>query len=62
MSEKSRVDQNRKEKGKRSDAVDNLKALVDPQLEKEAEQVGRAITRLEVVSKKLLQKFNKVLH
>ena len=41
-----------KEKGKRSDAVDTLKSLVDPKLQAEAVQVGEAITRFEVISKK----------
>ena len=56
-----RIDQTQKEKGKRSDAVDDMKSLVDPKLGAEAELIGKAITRLEVVSKKLLQKYNKVL-
>ena len=38
-----------------------MKSLVDPKLGTEAELIGKAITRLEVVSKKLLQKYNKVL-
>ena len=57
---KFKYDQTMKEKGKRSDAVDTLKSLVDPKLQAEAVQVGEAITRFEVISKKLLQKYNKV--
>ena len=57
---KFKYDQSMKEKGKRSDAVDTLKSLVDPKLQAEAVQVGEAITRFEVISKKLLQKYNKV--
>ena len=49
-----------KEKGKRSDAVDQLTGLVDSRLKSEAEALGKAITRFEVISKKLLQKYNKV--
>ena len=53
-------DQRMKEKGKRSDAVGQLTGLVDPRLKAEAEALGKAITRFEVISKKLLQKYNKV--
>lgn len=55
-----RYDQRMKEKGKRSEAVQELKSSVDPQLHQEAEKLGRLITRFEVISKKLLQKYNKV--
>ena len=50
-----------KESGKRSPAADSLVGLVDPKLQKEAKLVGEAITKFEVVSKKVLQKFNKVI-
>ena len=53
-------DQRMKEKGKRSDAVDQLTGLVDSRLKEEAEALGKAITRFEVISKKLLQRYNKV--
>lgn len=49
-----------KESGKRSPAADSLVNLVDKKLEKEAKLVGEAITKFEVVSKNVLQKFNKV--
>merc|ERR1712227_452510 len=56
-------DQKMKEKGKRSDAVQELKSSIDPLLHKEAETLGRLITRFEVISKKLLQKYNKkIIH
>merc|ERR1712136_598465 len=56
-------DQKMKEKGKRSEAVQELKSSVDPQLHQEAEKLGRLITRFEVISKKLLQKYNKnIIH
>jgi len=56
-------DQRQKEKGTRSDAVDQMKSLVDSQLAAEAESLGRLITRFEVISKKLLQKYNKkIIH
>ena len=51
-----------KEKGKRSEAVQELKSSVDPQLHQEAEKLGRLITRVEVISKKLLQMYNKVYY
>ena len=50
-----------KEKGRRSDAVDDLTKLVDSRLQTEAKALGEAITRFEVISKKLLQKYNKVI-
>ena len=37
-----------------------MRSLVDGQLAAEAESLGRLITRFEVISKKLLQKYNKV--
>merc|ERR1712147_365743 len=56
-------DQRQKEKGNRSDAVDQMRSLVDGQLAAEAESLGRLITRFEVISKKLLQKYNKkIIH
>jgi len=52
-----------KESGKRSPAADSLVNLVDKKLEKEAKLVGEAITKFEVVSKNVLQKFNKnIIH
>jgi len=57
---KFKVDQTLKEKGKRNEAANSLKSLVDTRLLKEASQLGEAITKFELVSKKLLQKYNKV--
>merc|ERR1712130_81953 len=51
-----------KEKGKTSAAGD-LQKHVTPGLRDEARQLGEAITKFELVSKKLLQKFNKdIIH
>ena len=50
-----------KEKGKRSDAVDDLKANVDKELQQEAEELGKLITRFELVCKELLTKYKKVV-
>jgi len=56
-------DQKMKSLEKRSNAIEDLKSVVDDRLRDEAEALGRAITRLEVISKKLLQKFNKkIIH
>lgn len=60
---KFKIDQTLKEKGKRSDAVDQLQELVHESLKDEATQLGKAITRFEVECKKVLQKFNKdIIH
>ena len=58
---KFKVDQMMKEKGRKSAAGD-LEKHVTPGLREEARQLGEAITKFELVSKKLLQKFNKVQH
>ncbi|CAG5109748.1 Oidioi.mRNA.OKI2018_I69.chr2.g4243.t1.cds [Oikopleura dioica] len=55
---KFKMDQRAKEKGSKT-AVNDLKQYVDPALHPEAQKVGEAITRFEVASKKILQKFNK---
>jgi len=56
-------DKRLKEKGKRSDAVDDLKANVDSQFQQEAEELGQLITRFELVCKKLLTKHKKkIIH
>ena len=58
---KFKIDQGLKEKGKRNEASNTLISLVDPRLAQQANQLGEAITKFELVSKKLLQKYNKVI-